>query len=117
MLHWNVLAFRNHGCVSQSKRAGADVEDQLSLRLYRNQSGSHYCLQCQSQEMAQVLSTCSGPLADKPDLERWYIGLSILLGFGVILVPTILGHFGKNTSRGNSNNSFWYVLSCVLLSS
>jgi len=47
---------------------------------------------------------------NEPDLEGWYIGLSIVLGFGVILVPTVLGHFGKNTSRGNSNNSFWYVL-------
>jgi hypothetical protein len=56
----------------------------------------------------------SGPLADGIDLERWYIGLSILLGFGVILVPTILGHFGKNTSRGNSNNSFWYVTLGIL---
>ena len=46
--------------------------------------------------------------ANTTDLEQWYIGSSIILGFGVILVPTVMGHFGKNTSRGSSN-SFWYV--------
>jgi len=67
--------------------------------------------------MAQVLSIRSKGVANGIDLERWYIGLSILLGFGVILVPTILGHFGKNTSRGgNSNNSFWYVIFTALFS-
>lgn len=44
------------------------------------------------------------------DFERYYIGGSLFLGFGVITVPTALGHFGKNTSRGGKN-SFWYVSS------
>lgn len=49
-------------------------------------------------------------MANPTDLERWYIAISLILGFGVILVPTALGHFGKNTSRGGKN-SFWLVIS------
>ena len=33
-------------------------------------------------------------LADPTGLERWYVGVSIVLGMFVPIVPAALGHFG-----------------------
>lgn len=54
-------------------------------------------------------------------LERWYLSLSFVLGFGVPLVPAILGHFGKDPMYGlcyftQGKSPDWYkVCECELI--
>lgn len=33
-------------------------------------------------------------LADSSELERWYVGVSLILGMGIPIIPGALGHFG-----------------------
>ena len=43
-----------------------------------------------------------------PGLELWYIIISLALGFGIPIVPAILGHSGADPIYGG-----WYVPSAV----
>lgn len=70
--------------------------------------------------------------ADMPELERWYIGVSLFVGLFVPIVPAALGHFGWDPLfqvcwiRADNDKErvrnfvldlyLWQILSCVIAS-
>lgn len=87
------------------------MQVQLALHMYRVKSRTGYLSGDQHRAMAyvsrviisnatRVISHSGMRLIPWADLERYYILGSFILGFGVPLVPAILGHFGVDNAYG-----------------
>ncbi|KAK8853456.1 hypothetical protein IAR55_004163 [Kwoniella newhampshirensis] len=58
----------------------------------------NYLFTCTALNLMMTICFQSNPVA--LGLEKWYIGVSIVLGMGVPIVPAALGHFGQDTNLG-----------------
>nr|XP_031860363.1 uncharacterized protein CI109_004251 [Kwoniella shandongensis]KAA5527435.1 hypothetical protein CI109_004251 [Kwoniella shandongensis] len=58
----------------------------------------NYLCTCIAINLMMTICFQSNPIA--LGLEKWYVGVSIVLGMGVPIVPAVLGHFGEDKSLG-----------------